>query len=38
MVVYDLGKDATTPLESLAIAADADYLINDLVQEKGGRE
>lgn len=38
MVVCDLGKDTTTALESSAIAADADYLINVLVQEKGGRE
>lgn len=36
MVACDLGKDATTPLESSAIIAD-DYLINVLVQEKGGR-
>lgn len=40
MVVCDLGKDATTPLESSAIIADADYLcspINVWVQENGGR-
>lgn len=28
-------KDATTPLESSAIIADAEYLINVLVKEKG---
>lgn len=36
MVLCDLGKDATTPLESSAIIADAEYLINVLVEEKGG--
>lgn len=27
-MICDLGKDATTPLESSAVIADADYLIN----------
>lgn len=31
----DLGKDATTHLESSSIIADADYLINVLVQAGG---
>jgi len=37
MVVCELGKAATTPSESSAIIADANYLINLLVQEKDGR-
>lgn len=36
MVLCDLGKDATTLLESSAIIADAEYLVNVLVEEKGG--
>lgn len=34
-MVCDLGKNATTPLESSAIIAGAVYLISVLVQEKG---
>lgn len=36
MEMCDLDKDATTLLESSSISADADYLINVLVQAGGG--